>query len=135
MASLITIHDCSKCKLHKEVLLDHDIDPADMKVYHQIQVRLDNSKQAIRDDTLEAILDTLSYEEQEEYFEKVFTDDDETTLLFVEWWDLIKKKYGFDDSTKVDFEGSKFFRCVNDFGVPSFSGEFIPKDGVDINIM
>lgn len=134
MASVVKIHDCSKCKLFKRKI-DVQVDPTDMKVYHQIQVRMDNSKQAIRADTLEALGDSLSDKEKEEYFLNAFRNDSSIQDLFVEWWDLMKKKYNLDDSTKVDFAENYFFHCVDEQGVPSFTGEFIPKDGIDANML
>ena len=132
MASIIKVHDCSKCKLHKIITLAHP-DPTDMKVYHQIQTRIDNTKQARSPATLRAMEDTIPFEEQVAYYEKAFAEDDEATLLVTEWWNTMKKKYNLRDETKVDFEDNIFFECVDDHGVSTKTGEFIPKDGVDAN--
>jgi len=134
MASIVKIHDCSKCKLCKRKI-EVDVDADDMKVYHQIQVRMDNSKQSIRGDTINAIANTLSEKEKEEYYAQAFKNDDEVQELFIEWWTLMKKKYNLDDSAKVDFEQNFFFQCIDKDGVPSFTGEFVPKDGVDVNLL
>ena len=134
MASVVKIHDCSKCKLCKR-RIPVDVDVDDMKVYHQIQVRMDNSKQAIRSDTINEIIGVLSKEEQEQYYLKEFKNDDEVQELFIEWWQLMKKKYNLDDSTKVDFEQNFFFQCIDEHGNPSFTGNFVPKDGVDLNLL
>lgn len=134
MSSIIKVHDCSKCKLRKQKI-NVDVDPTDLRVYHQIQVRMDNSKQAIRADTINALGDSLSEAEKEEYFRQAFKNDDEAQLLFVEWWELMKSKYHLDDSTKVDFEQKMFFQCLYPDGTASLTGDFIPKEGVDLNML
>lgn len=127
--SIILIHDCSKCKLKKQKI-DVNVDPTDIKVYHQLQTRMDNATQAALPSTLDALTGSLDITEEDKrnYFQEAFKNFDEVKQLYVEWWTLMKAKYGIKESAKVSYEDSSFFECVDENGVPDITGNFKPID-------
>lgn len=127
MANNATIHDCSKCALHKRVI-DKEIDKRDIDVYKLLQTRIDNAVQAGRLDALDAISHMLTEEQKTEYYEKAMKNIDDVQDLIAEWWDLMKSKYNISESSKVDYENDRFFECVDDNEEPSLIGGFIPRN-------
>lgn len=125
--SIILIHDCSKCKLKKHKI-EVEVDPTDIKVYHQLQTRMDNATQAALPSTLDALTGSLeiSEDEKRKYFQEAFKNFDEVKQLYVEWWTLMREKYGINESAKVSYEENAFFECLDENGVPDITGNFRP---------
>lgn len=117
-------HDCAFCALHKR-FIDITVATEDKLSFERISVIYANAEKRVA--AISNLSSTIKKEDRMIWATAARERFKQAQLLIRDWWIEMKEKYPIPDSSKYDNVENKFYECVDENGVASMDGEFVPK--------
>ena len=127
MAKAIIEHDCEFCALTKRYIEGIKVEEDDKKAFERINVIVTNAEQAASPDSIQSLPADTTDDNKEIFVLSAMKEEDDAQLLIRDWWIEMQDKYPIPGSSKYDNVENKFYECVDENGVASMDGEFVPK--------
>lgn len=123
-ASVNDDHDCAFCALHKRYI-DCTVATEDKLTFERINVIYSNAEKRVA--AISTLSSTIKKEDRMIWATAARERFKQAQLLIRDWWIEMQDKYPIPGSSKYDNVENKFYECVDENGVASMDGEFIPK--------